>query len=53
MTTTGMAMMVMSNLVIVTLMAYCFWRVLTSPDPEETEHAPLEIDTRDDDTPRD
>lgn len=53
MTSTGLIMMVASNVIIVLLTLYCFWRVMTSPNAEETEHAPLEIDTRDDDTPRD
>jgi ABC-type nickel/cobalt efflux system permease component RcnA len=53
MTSTGLIMMVVSNVIIVLLTLYCFWRVMTSTNVEETEHAPLEIDTRDDDTPKD
>ncbi len=44
MTSTGLIMMVASNVIIVLLTLYCFWRVMTSPNAEETEHAPLEID---------
>lgn len=47
MTTAGMIMMIVSTASITTLTAYCFWRVLTLPNPKDVEHAPLEIDTRD------
>jgi hypothetical protein len=53
MTSAGLVMMVASNAIIFLLVSYCFFRVLTAPNAVETEHAPLEIDTRDDDTPTD
>ena len=40
-------MMIVSNVAIIVLAVYCFYRVLTTKDAEQTEHAPLDIDTRD------
>lgn len=47
MTTGGLVMMIVSTVSITALTVYCFWRVLTLPNPSEVEHAPLDIDTRD------
>ncbi len=38
MTTAGMIMMIVSTASITTLTAYCFWRVLTLPNPKDVEH---------------
>lgn len=43
----GFWMMVIANGGLLILVSYCFFRVLTTPGTEETEHAPLEINTRD------
>ncbi|MGR8935913.1 MAG: hypothetical protein ACU837_16265 [Gammaproteobacteria bacterium] len=51
MTSFGFLMMVASYSVVVTLMVYCFYRVLKTPGAARHEHAPLEIDTRDSDLP--
>jgi hypothetical protein len=47
MTWTGWLLMVLSCGSVLSLMIYCYWRVLRTPKPEEHMHAPLEIDTRD------
>lgn len=48
MTPLGWIMMLVSNVTVVSLTAYCLYRVLMLP-PVEVENlkAPLEIDTRD------
>ena len=48
MTAAGWTIMILSVSTIVTLAAFCTWRVLTLP-PVEQEYVkgPLEIDTRD------
>ena len=46
----GIFMMVLSYTVVIGLVVYCFYRVLTTPGAEQHEHAPLDIDTRDKDT---
>lgn len=51
MTTVGFFMMLLSNSVVLLLMAYCFYRVLKTPGAEKHEHAMLDIDTRDTDDP--
>lgn len=51
MTSFGILMMIASNALVVALMVYCFYRVLKTPNAARHEHAPLEIDTRDRDTP--
>jgi hypothetical protein len=47
MTALGMTILIVSNFLIILLTGYCFYRVMTDPNTEETEHALLEIDTRD------
>jgi len=32
---------------VLTLMAFCFYRILREPRPAEHHHAPLDIDTQD------
>jgi hypothetical protein len=43
----GIAMMTVSYAVVIGLSIYCCYRVLTTPGTSETEHAMLDIDTRD------
>lgn len=53
MTTAGWIFMVCSIGLVVSLVTFCFYRVLSQPetsDTADTMHAPLEIDTRDRDT---
>lgn len=45
MTTIGWLLMLVSVGTVVTLTAYCFWRVLRTPRAKGHIHAPLEIDT--------
>ena len=47
MTLFGLFMMALSYIVVIGLVLFCFYRVLTTPDVVEHEHAPLDIDTRD------
>lgn len=46
----GWAFMTLSIGAVLIVTAYCYWKVLTAPSPEQTMHAPLDIDTRDRDT---
>lgn len=46
----GWVMMIGSIGFVLTLLSYCFYRVLSTPKTTEHMHAPLEIDTRDKDT---
>ena len=32
---------------VLSLCAFCFWKILTEQDPSEHHHAPLDIDTHD------
>jgi hypothetical protein len=50
MTPAGWALMLISCGTVVSLMLYCYYRVLTTPSSTERIHAPLEIDTHDQDT---
>ena len=50
MTTTGWILMLVSCSFVLTLITFCFWRVLTTPGATEHEHGLLDIDTRDHDT---
>jgi hypothetical protein len=50
MTLAGWLFMLVSCGLVTVLTAFCYYRVLTSPCPTEKMHAPLEIDTRDQDT---
>ena len=48
----GMILMLASTSLIAILTFWCFFKVLTTPNAAATEHAPLDIDTRDADPPR-
>ncbi|MGR9045038.1 MAG: hypothetical protein ACU83N_07070 [Gammaproteobacteria bacterium] len=50
MTVWGVIMMGISFGVSIALMVYCFYRILRIPRSELREHAPLEIDTGDQDS---
>lgn len=50
MTTGGWIFMVSSIGFVLSLVGFCFYRVLTKPAAAGHMHAPLEIDTRDQDT---
>jgi hypothetical protein len=52
MTTAGWVLLVVSCTTVTALVCFCFWRVLRLPTPEEDIHAPLDIDTRDQDDDR-
>jgi len=47
MTPAGWIFMVLSCGVVLALVAFCLYRVLTTPASTEHMHAPLDIDTRD------
>ena len=47
MTTAGVCLMVATYCGVLTLLGYCYFRILTTPRVEETEHSLLDIDTRD------
>jgi hypothetical protein len=47
MTAVGFFMMLLSNSVVLGLAAFCFYRVLRTPNVAKHEHGMLEIDTRD------
>ncbi len=32
---------------VLSLCAFCFWKIMTEPKPSEHHHAPLDIDTHD------
>jgi hypothetical protein len=53
MTLSGLIVMVGSYLLVAVLMIFCFFKVLTNPQSALKEHAPLEIDTQDEDPPFD
>jgi hypothetical protein len=46
----GWLLMILSCGFVLTLVVFCYWRVLRTPKPAEHMHAPLEIDTHDADT---
>jgi hypothetical protein len=50
MTAAGWFLMLSSCGVVVIVVVYCYYRVLTTPATTEHIHAPLEIDTHDTDT---
>ena len=50
MTTAGWLFMVGSLTTVVCLVSFCFYRVLTRPSATKHMHAPLDIDTHDQDT---
>lgn len=50
MTTAGWILMLVSCGFVVSLAIFCYYRVLTTPRSVEHIHAPLEIDTHDQDT---
>ncbi len=43
----GWVLMLVSCGFVLTLVSFCFWRVLFTPGSQEHLHAPLEIDTHD------
>ena len=47
----GIFMMATSYVVVTSLLVFCFVRVLTTPEATAHSHAPLDIDTHDDDPP--
>lgn len=47
MTTPGIVMMILSNLFVLVLTVYCFYRVCRAPEAEKHQHGMLDIDTRD------
>lgn len=49
MTTFGLVMMVSSYSIVLTLVTFCFYRVMTTPGSTEHQHAPIDIDTQDTD----
>ena len=50
MTTAGWIVMILSVGSVLSLVIFCFYRVLFTPKTTEHMHAPLEIDTHDTDT---
>ncbi len=50
MTTAGWVFMLCSTGSVIAAMVFCFYRVLTRPTPAEHMHAPLDIDTHDQET---
>ncbi|MDP2180683.1 hypothetical protein [Methylicorpusculum sp.] len=53
MTLSGLIVMIGSYLLVAVLMIFCFFRVLTNPKSVLKEHAPMDIDTQDEDPPLD
>jgi hypothetical protein len=51
MTLSGLMVMIGSYLLVAVLMIFCFLKVLTNPQSAQKEHAPLNIDTQDEDMP--
>ncbi len=47
MTTGGWIFMIGSITAVVSLLSFCFYRVLSEPQSTEHMHAPLDIDTHD------
>lgn len=47
MTTAGWIMMIMTNIGMTGLLAWCIYRVLATKGATEHLHAPLDIDTKD------
>ncbi len=47
MTTAGWIIMTCSIGTVVSLLSFCFYRVLSKPQSTEHMHAPLDIDTHD------
>lgn len=47
MTTEGWFFMLCSLSLVIGLVSYCYWRILSKPSSAESMHAPLEIDTGD------
>ncbi|MGB0717185.1 MAG: hypothetical protein ACPGXK_15005 [Phycisphaerae bacterium] len=50
MTTAGWVIMITSIGTVVSLLTYCFTKVLSAPESADHMHAPLDIDTQDLDT---
>jgi hypothetical protein len=49
MTTAGWTLLVLSCGTVTALVVFCFWRVLSLPRASEEIHAPLDIDTGEED----
>lgn len=47
MTLGGWILLVVSCGTVISLAAWCFWKVLTLPNRPDDLHTPLDIDTRD------
>ena len=43
----GVMLMTICVGLVLSLCAFCFWRILREPRPAEHHHAPLDINTRD------
>jgi len=48
-TTTGAAIMIGSITMVVAFLTFCMYRILSEANPKTHHHAPLEIDTQDND----
>ncbi len=46
-TISGTIVMLVTVGLVCALCAFCFWKILTEPEPSEHHHAPLDIDTHD------
>ena len=46
-TVSGAVVMLLSVGLVLALSGFCFWKILTEPQPSEHHHAPLEVDTHD------
>jgi len=47
MTTGGWVFMISSITAVLSLISFCFYKVLSKPSAADHMHAPIEIDTRD------
>ncbi len=47
MTTAGWIIMIASLTMVISLLVFCFYRVLSAPHSTDHMHAPLDIDTHD------
>lgn len=50
MTAAGWIIMTVSIGTVVSLLSFCFYRVLSKPSATEHMHSPIDIDTKDTDT---
>jgi hypothetical protein len=49
MTLAGWLLLILSCGTVTALVLFCFWRVLTHPHPSDELHAPLDIETGEED----